>query len=408
MKRLMRMTRSMALLGLLGPLVTAQAAGADDGTVRILVLTDLTGIYSDWSGQGSVVAAEMAAAETDGEAAGTDVEIVVRDSGLDADTAVAQLREVNADTPVDMVVGLSSSSAAIAVQRFAERHDIITLHSGASSAFFSGEECSPLAVQWGFNTYALAHSIAAGLVNDGAKRWHFITADYSFGHDVQQQVADVVTANGGEVVGESLVPYPANRDEMTQAVAEAGDSDASAIGLANAGEDLQLAIRQIYEQGLGRDGIAPVAIEFYTTDIRRLGIYVTAGLRFATSFYWSRNATAREWSQRFQAKHGAPPTSPQAGVYSATLHYLEAVEAAGTDAPKAVMAAMRERPVDDGVFTDDGEVLINSRMRHDMLLVQVKQPTKIERARDYLEITGTVPGQQAFRSPQESGCPLVD
>ncbi len=394
-------------LALLAAMSGSATAAMSDGVVRVLVLTNLSGTYSDFTGQGSVAAAEMAAEALGRTVGGTPVEVLTRDSELDPDIAVRRLRETHAKTPVDMVVGLSASNTALAVQQFAEKHGIVTLHSAPSSTAFNDENCSPLAVQWGFNTHALAQSVATSLVDRGAHRWYFVTADYSFGHDLRDQVAAVVTANGGEVVGESVIPSPAGAEAMADAVNEAAASPADVLGLANAGEDTQLALRQSYAQGLHMRDIAPVAIEFYITDVRSLGVYVTTGLRFATSFYWNRDARAREWSQRFRRRHGSPPTSPQAGVYSATRHYLEAVAAAGTDDGKRVMAAMRTRPVDDGVFTADGRVLMNSRMLHDMLLVEVKQPMDIKRTGDYLEVLQTVPRDTAFRAPRETECPLT-
>jgi len=385
--------------------ISGPAAAMSDGAVRIMVLTNMEGTYSELAGQGDVIAAEMAAEKLGDTAGGAPVKILVRDSKLDPKRAVQLLETANEKEHVDMVTGPIASNVGLAVQNYAEKHGIITLHSGPSSSQFTGESCSPLAVQWGFNTYALAHASGAATVRDGGDKWYFLTADYNFGHDLQKQVSGVVKAEGGRVLGASVVPYPAT--DMTEELKKAAASGANVVGLANAGEDTQLAIRQGFEVGLGARGINLVAIEFYISDIRRLGVYVTAGLRYATSFYWNRDATSRAWSDAFRARYGLPPTSPMAGVYSATLHYLKAVDALANDEASQVMSKMRATTVDDGVFTSNGHIRSDGRMMHDMLLVEVKQPAEVKRAGDNLNVRRVIPASDAFRPLDRSPCPLA-
>lgn len=394
---------ALAVVAALGAPSAGAAMSGD--VVRVLVLTSLSGTYSNLAGQGAVVAAEMAAEEMGGEVNGSPVEIVVRDTDLDAERAVAEIKKLHAQKPVDLVIGLIASNVAVQVQKFAEANDIVTIHSGPSSTTFTNENCSPLAVQWGFDTYALSRASTTATVQQGGDRWFFIVADYSFGYDLQEQASAAVLDAGGEVLGSAVVPYPAV--DMTEALAQAMLSGANVIGLANAGEDTQLAIRQLYELGAASRQVNPLAIEFYISDIRSLGLYVTAGLRYATSFYWNRNERSRAWSQAFRAREGVMPTSPQAGVYSAVLHYLQALKAIDADNAVAVMAQMRRMPVDDGVFASEGTIRPDGRMVHDMILVEVKQPSQVKEARDYLSVLRTIPGEDAFRPMAEGSCPLT-
>lgn len=389
------------LLGGAGPL----SATVSDGAVRILVLTNLTGTYSNLAGQGAIVATEMAVDEFEGRVAGSPVEIIIRDTRLDPEHAVSRLSEVHGQTPVDLVIGPIASNVGVAVQEFAEANGILTIHSGPSSTTFTNENCSPLGIQWGFDTYALSRASATGTVAQGGDRWFFVTADYSFGYDLEEQASQAVRDAGGEVLGSAIIPYPAV--DMTEGLAEAVARGANVIGLANAGEDTQLAIRQLYELGLSGRQVNPIAIEFYLSDIRSLGLYVTAGLRYATSFYWNRNDRSREWSQAFRAREGVMPTSPQAGVYSAVRHYLRAVDEIRDDAAEAAIAQMRRMTVDDGVFTDNGQIREDGRMLHDMLLVEVKRPSEVRIARDYLRVLREIPGNEAFRPMAEGSCALV-
>lgn len=380
-------------------------AAVSDGVVRVLIISDMSGAYSDSGGQGSVTAAEMAATALGGEVAGSPVEVITADSKLDPEHARRTLKRIHADTPVDLVTGHLASSVGLKLQAFAEEHDIAIVHSGPSSTAFTNESCSPVAVQWGFDTNATATATVRASMQEGARRWYFLTADVPFGHDLQASAAATVEDMGGSVVGQTLLQQPVA--DALPALGAALEAEPEVIGLAMGGSDLHTAIRGAYEAGVQQAGVTPVALEFYINDIRRLGLYVTAGLRYATSFYWDRNEATRTWSQHFQRLQGAMPTMPQAGVYSATRHYLETVDAIGEDSAATVVRAMGERPVDDGVFANDAHIREDGRMVHDMMLVEVKSALDSRGAWDYLDVLTTIPGEQAFRPMTEGSCPGV-
>lgn len=395
---------ALALLFALGH-AGAAAAGISDDEIRIGVITDLNGIYSELSGQGSVVAAEMAVDDANREAASAPVRIFVRDTELDPEKGLKAARELYEEHNVDMITGIVGSDVALAVQDFATKHDIAILHSGPSTTRLTGEDCSPLGIQWGFDNYALSSATVSAIIRGGGKRWFFITADYAFGHDLFNQASEFVERNGGKVVGNALTPYQGT--SFASQIQEALLSDADVIALANAGADLQKTIREGYELGMNQSGKSIVALDTYITDIRRLGLYVTHGLKYATSFYWDATPKAREWSDRFMTRTGTAPTLPHAGVYSAVTHYLEAVDATGSDEAKTVVKAMRERPVDD-FYGRGGHIRPDGQMAHDMYLMQVKSSSESEHAWDYLDVVRNVPAEQAFRPLSQSKCPRLD
>ena len=390
-------------LALLLSAATGSVQAVSDGTVRILVVTNLAGTYSDLAGPGNVTAARLALEEFNGRVAGAPVEIIVRDSELNPQTAANHLAEVHAERPVDMVIGPISSAVAVEVQEYADANGIITLHSGPSSTIFTNEACSPLAVQWGFDTYALAQASAAAAAAQGGDNWFFITADYEFGRDLEAQAARAVQDQGGRVAGSALIPHPAT--VIDEQIDEAMTSDADVIGLAMAGDDTRLAIQLLYEMGIASDpDRAAIAMEVFLTDILSLGNYVTSGLRYVTSFYWNSNDGTRAWSDRFLEREGVRPTAPQAGVYSAVRHYLRAVNAAGTDESNAVMTRMRDLRVDDGVFASDGWIREDGRMMHPLYLVEVQRPSEVRASQDYLRIVDRVPAEEAFPTVAEGRC----
>ena len=390
-------------LALLLSAATGTVQAVSDGTVRILVVTNLAGTYSDLAGPGNVTAARLALEEFDGTVAGAPVEIIVRDSELNPETAANHLAEVHAERPVDMVIGPISSAVAVEVQEYADANGIITLHSGPSSTIFTNEACSPLAVQWGFDTYALAQASAAAAAAQGGGNWFFITADYEFGRDLEAQAARAVQDQGGRIAGNALIPHPAT--VIDEQIVEAMSSDADVIGLAMAGDDTRLAIQLLYEMGIASDpDRAAIAMEVFLTDILSLGNYVTSGLRYVTSFYWNSNDATRAWSDRFLEREGVRPTAPQAGVYSAVRHYLRAVDAAGTDESNAVMTRMRDLRVDDGVFASDGWIREDGRMMHPLYLVEVQRPSEVRASQDYLRIVDRVPAEEAFPTVAEGRC----
>ena len=397
-------TGLLATLAALTCLNPAHAAGYSNDEIRIGVMTDLNGIYADWGGQGIVTAAEMAVEDMGGSVNGVPIKILVRDDQLNADHAIAEATKLNNDNHVDMITGSTGSNVALPLQAFARKNNIVTLTSGAASTDLTNSDCSPYGVHWTYDTYALSQGSVHAILGPGHSKWYFITADYSFGHILESQAAAAVQRAGGKALGNALAPYKGN-NFMPQ-LQEAFSSGAEVIALANAGEDTQRTIRQGYE--LSGDGSQHemVGLLMFLTDIRKLGLYVTHGLKFTTGFYWNRNEQTRAWSERFYKRDGAMPTMAQAGTYSAVLHYLKAIEKAGTDDPRTVVDTMKKMPVND-FFAKNGHIRPDGRMVHDMYLVEVKDPSESKRAWDYLNVLKTIPGDNAFRPISETECPYL-
>ena len=397
-------TGLLAMLAALTCLNTAHAAGYSNDEIRIGVMTDLNGIYADWGGQGIVTAAEMAVEDMGGSVNGVPIKILVRDDQLNADHAVAEATKLKNEHHVDMITGSTGSNVALPLQAFARKNNIVTLTSGAASTDLTNSDCSPYGVHWTYDTYALSQGSVQAILGPGHSKWYFVTADYSFGHILESQAAAAVKRAGGAVLGNALAPYKGN-NFMPQ-LQEAFNSGAQVIALANAGEDTQRTIRQGYELSSDGSQHEMVGLLMFLTDIRKLGLYVTHGLKFTTGFYWNRNAETRAWSERFNKRDGAMPTMAQAGTYSAVFHYLKAIEKAGTDDPRTVVDTMKKMPVND-FFAKNGHIRPDGRMVHDMYLVEVKDPSQSKRAWDYLQVLKTIPGNNAFRPISETECPYL-
>jgi branched-chain amino acid transport system substrate-binding protein len=376
-----------------------------DNEVRVAVMTDLTGIYSDWGGQGMAVAAEMAIEDAGGSVAGKKIRLYVSDDRLDAKVALAEAERLRSEEHVDVIAGFVASNVALPVQAWAREHGVVTLVSGAASSDLTNKACSATGAHWTYDTYALANGSVNALVGDGADRWFFITADYAFGHILEAQAAAAVRANGRQVVGQVRAPYQGW--DFSPQLRQAQQSGATMIALASAGVDTQRTIRQAYELGLSEHGQQVVGLLVFLTDIRSLGLYATQGLRFTTGFYWDYDDATRAWSQRYYQRTGAMPTMAQAGVYSSLSHYFKSIAAAGTDEGKAVVEKMKQLPVND-FFARNGVVRTDGRMVHDMYLVEVKRPSESKRAWDYLKVVKVIPGEAAFQPLSDSECPLVN
>lgn len=383
----------------------AQEAEISDGVVKIGVLNDQSGTYADFGGPTSVVAAEMAIEDFGGEVLGQPIELVAADHQNKADVGATIAREWFDVGGVDMITDLTNSAVALAVQELARNKNRIALFSGPATTRLTNDACSPTGVHWTFDTYSQAVATARAVVEAGGKTWFVITADYAFGHQMEDDITRVVEEMGGEVVGS--IRHPLATSDFGSYLLTGQGSGAEIIGLANAGGDTINAIKQAGEFGIARGGQKLVGLVVVISDVHALGLEAAQGLRFTTAFYWDASDEARAWARRFHERTGRMPGMVQAGVYSGVLHYLEAVEAAGADEAGAVMAKMRELPVDDGLLGGNGRVREDGRMVHDMLLVEVKSPEESERAWDYLEVLRTIPGDQAFLPLSESACPLV-
>ncbi|GEJ57053.1 ABC transporter substrate-binding protein [Anaeromyxobacter diazotrophicus] len=406
----MKKTVSIALLlALAAPAgVLAQGKGISDGVVKLGVLTDMTGYYSDLAGPGSVLAAKMAVEDFGGKVDGKPIQVVSADHQLKADVASNTARKWIDEQQVDALVDLVSSSTALAVMPIVNEKKRIALFSGPGTTAITGDKCNPYTVHYTYNNWALANGTGREVVEQGGKSWFFITADYAFGKSLEEDTSAVVKAAGGKVLGSVRFPSPGTTD-FSSYVLQAQSSGAQIIGLANAGQDTVNSIKAATEYGLTKSQkLAGLLI--FISDIHSLGLQTAQGLYATTAFYWDHDDASRKWAKRFQShpdnKKKAMPTMVQAGVYSSVRHYLEAVKAAHTDDADAVMAKMRELPVND-FFAQNGRIGPDGLHRHDMYLVQVKTPKESKGPWDYYKILKTIPASQAFPSVEAQKCPIA-
>ncbi len=391
------------LLGAVIGLATPAAAQVSNDTVKIGVLTDMTGNLSALSGKGSLIAAQMAVEDFGGKVLGKPIEIVSADHQNKADVG-SQIANKWIDVDhVDMIVDAPNSSVALAVQGIAKQKNRVFIASAGGTAELTGKSCSPTGMQWTWDTYAAAVSTARAIVEEGGKSWFFLTADYAFGKAMEADVSRVVQKSGGTVAG--TVRHPTNTSDFSSFLLQAQASKADVIALANGGSDTSNSLKQAQEFGLTKTAkIAALAI--FITDVHAVGPQQAQGLLLTTGFYWDRTDATRAWSQKFFQRHGAMPTMSQAGVYSAVMHYLKAIDAAKTDDAMPVVAKMKATRVND-MFAENGVVREDGRMVHDMYLVQVKAPADVKKPWDYYKVLRTVKGDDAFRPLAESECPLV-
>jgi branched-chain amino acid transport system substrate-binding protein len=391
-----------AFLLLIG-LAPAQAQ-ISDGVVKIGVLNDQSGLYADLGGSGSVVAAKMAVEDAGGSVLGKPVEIVVADHQNKADIAAAIARQWFDVDKVDMVIDFDNSSVALAVEQLAKERDRIAIATAVGSTDFTGKSCSPTAISWTYDSYALTTSLARSMTQRGLDSWFFVTVDYTFGHSLEADATRAVLAAGGHVLGS--VRHPLNTADFSSYLLQAKASGAKVVAFANGGGDMINATKQANEFGLPQGGQTLASLLVFITDVHSLGLEAAQGLTFVTAFYWDRTPESRAFARRFFERHKAMPTMAHASVYSAIRHYLRAIEAAGTDEALAVMAKMRELPVED-FYAGNGKLRLDGRLLHDMYLVEVKKPEESKYPWDYYKVLSTIPASQAFRSLEEGGCPLV-
>jgi len=378
-------------------------AQISDNVVKIGVMNDQSGLYADLGGPGSVTAAKMAAEDAGGSVLGKPVEIVAADHQNKADIGVAVARRWFESEAVDMAIGFDNSSVALAVEQLAAEHNRIAIAGAVGSTAFTGKNCTPNEASWVYDSYALTTSLAKSTVAEGRDTWFFITVDYAFGHSMEADATAAVQAAGGKVLGS--VRHPLNTSDFSSYLLQAQASGAKVVALANGGGDMVNTVKQANEFGLTKkQGLVSMLV--FISDVHSMQLQAAQGLKFVTAFYWDRDDETRAWSKRFFDKQGRMPTMAQASVYSAVRHYIASIKAAGTDEAKAVMAKMRELPVND-FYVKNGHVRADGRLVHDMLFVQVKTPAESKGPWDYYKILGTVPGDQAFRPLAEGGCPLV-
>jgi len=386
------------------PMLAQAATTVSDGVVKLGVLTDMSGTYSDLAGPGAVEATKMAIDDFIAkEKPDFKIEMISADHQNKADISANKAREWIDTAKVDAIVDLVTTSTALAVMKVANEKNRISLISGAASTPITNEQCNDTTVHWTYDTYSLPVGTAKAVVKQGGKTWYFLTADYAFGHSLEKNTAEVVTKSGGKVLGNVRHPFPGS--DFSSFLLSAQASGAQVIGLANAGNDTINSIKQAREFGITpKQSLAGLLM--FISDVHSLGLDATAGMYLTTGFYWDYNDETRAWSKRFFGTMKRMPTMVQAGDYSAVYHYLKAIKSAGTDEAKAVMAKMRETPVND-FFAKNGKVRIDGRMVHDMYLAQVKKPSESKYPWDYYHIRAVIPGDEAYISLADSKCPLV-
>ncbi|MDI4655586.1 ABC transporter substrate-binding protein [Xanthobacter autotrophicus] len=395
----------MSICGLLAGIALGAGPAAAEARIKIGILSDMSGPYSDLAGPGSVAAARLAVEDFKGADKGIQVEIVSGNHQNKADIGSVIARSWIDQEGVDVIGDVTGSPVALAVSQIVKDKDRIQLNAGAATADLTGSKCTPNTIHWTYDTWANANGTGSAMVRQGGNSWFFIAVDQASGHAMERDTVAVVKAAGGQVLGS--VKHPLGTSDFSSYLIRAQSSGAKVVGLASGGEDMINAIKQASEFGIVQGGQSIAGLFTFITDIHALGLKLAQGLVLTEAFYWDRDDASRAFAKRFAALHkGKMPTQVHAGVYSSIMHYLKAVEAAGTKDTKAVLAKMREMPIDDPLF-GKGEVRIDGRAVHDMFLFRVKTPAQSKGEWDVYETLATIPAAEAFRPLNEGGCPLV-
>jgi branched-chain amino acid transport system substrate-binding protein len=400
----MNLANPLAVALLAAAVIAAPAARAQDSALRVGIITDMSGQYKDGNGPGSVIAAQMAAEEIGGTVAGRKIEIISGDHQNKADIASGIVREWIDNKHVDVVAEGVNSAVALAVMNVTRERNVPFLISGAGSSDITGKYCTPTSIHWTYDTYASSNATAKAIVKRGGKSWFFLTADYAFGHALERDASSAVTAAGGTVLGS--VRHPFNTADMSSFLLQAQAAKPDILGLANAGSDFRNAVTQADEFGIRAGGTQIVALQVTLSDVPALGLDHAHDLLFTDSFYWDRTPETRAFAQAFFKRHGAMPTSYQAGVNSALRHYFKAVAATNSMDTATIIGWMRDHPVND-FFAQGGKLRADGRMVHDMYLMRIKKPDESKSKWDLYEYLETIPGDQAFRPMSEGGCPYL-
>ena len=402
------MKSSVSALAMAVALSFSGSALAQDKNVKIGVLDDMSGVYADLGGAGSVLAAQMAVEDSGLVAKGWKIDIVSADHQNKPDIGVSISREWIDQQKVDNIVGVLSSGVALAVNQVARDKNIVYLNSGAAASDLTNSACSPNLVHWTYDTYLLANGTGKAVVKTGGDSWFFVTADYAFGQALERDTTAVITANGGKIVGS--VKHPLNSSDFSSYLLQAQASKAKIIGLANAGGDTTNAIKQAAEFGITAGGQSLAALLLFISDVHALGLKTAQGLTFTETFYWDLNDGTRAFSKRFaeRMKNKQVPTMVQAGVYASIAHYLKTLEKAGGNSHDGVkiVDAMKAMPTDDALF-GKGTIQPNGRKIHPGYLFQVKKPEESKGPWDYYKLLATIPAEEAFTPLDKSTCSLL-
>jgi len=377
----------------------AQISG---NTIKIGMISDMSGLYSDVDGPGGAEAIKMAIADMGGAINGKKIEFVSADHQNKADIAASKAREWFDQQGVDMLIGGTNSGANLAMAKLAAEKKKVFISIGAGSAQLTNEACTPYTVHYAYDTVALARGTGGAIVKKGGKSWYFMTADYAFGQSLEKDTADVVKANGGTVLGS--VKHPLSASDFSSFLLQAQASKAQILGLANAGGDLINAVKAANEFGITKS-MKLAGLLVFINDVHTLGLNTTQGMYLTTGWYWDLNPETRAWAKRYFAKMKKEPSMLQAGDYSAAMTYLNAVKATGTDDADKVMAYMKKTKIND-MFAKGGVIRPDGRMVHDMYLMEVKKPSESKYPWDYYKVVQTIPGDQAYVTKAESKCSL--
>lgn len=401
-RQIVRSSVVAAAVALAWPSAHAQVS---DGVIKIGVLSDMSSLYTDIAGRGSEVAARMAVEDFGAAAKGMKVEIVSADHQNKPDVGSQIANQWYDVDKVDVIVDVPTSSVALAVNEVTRKKGKAFLVSGAASSDLTGKACSPNTIHWTYDTWMLANGTGNAIVKTGGDSWFFLTADYAFGHALERDTESVVQKNGGKVLGK--VRHPLNTQDFSSFLLQAQASKAKIVGLANAGGDTTNAIKQAAEFGIVRRGQNLAGLLVFISDVHSLGLQTAQGLIFTETFYWDMNDQTRAFTKRFApANRGIHPTMVHAGVYSAVLHYLKAIESAKTDDGTKVIAEMKRLPTDDPLF-GKGTVRADGRKIHPAYLVEVKKPAESKGPWDYHKVRATIPAEEAFRPMDQGGCSIA-
>jgi len=392
-----------ALSAALAVVFLTGAAGNDPQPVKIGVLADMSSVYSQAGGPGSIEAARMAIEDFGGTVLRRPIEFVSADPKNSPEFGAATARQWYSEG-VDVIADVPNSAVALAVQQVSREAKKIVLFSAPATDDLTGPNCSPYSVHWTYDTYAMAHGTANAIVRKGGDSWFFITADYAFGYAMQRDASNVIRAVGGTVLGSVLTPL--GTVEFSRYLLQAKTSRAKIVGLAIAGQDMINAIKEASDFSIVEDGQRLAGLLVTIASVHSLGLKTAQGLVMTTAYYWDQTEKTRAFAERFFHKMNRMPTMFQAGVYGAITHYLKAIEAAGSNDPDSVMAKMREMPIND-FMTHNGTLRVDGRVMRDMYLFEVKTPAESKYPWDYLKLLQTIPANEAFRPLNEGGCPLV-
>lgn len=397
--------RTLSTLALTGTLLAAGAAQAQisNDVVKIGILNDQSGMMADMSGKVSVDVVKMAVQDFGGKVLGKPIEVISADHQNKVDIGVATARRWYEQEHVDMILDIPNSAIALAVQELTKQANRVAIYTSAGSSDLTGKACSPNGFHWTYDTYAYASGAAAGMMADGGKSWFFITSDYAFGHALERDAAAIVKNGGGQVLGQ--VRHPISSADFSSFLLQAQASKAQVIGLANGSGDTINTMKQAREFGIGGGAQRIAALYLGITDVHSIGLPIAQDVSLVEAFYWDQNEDTRKWSERFFKMTGRMPSGVQASNYAATMHYLKAIQDAGTDAAGAVTKKMRETKIND-FMTKDGYIREDGRVMRDLYLYKVKKPAESKRAWDYYHVVRTIPAAQAFRAP-DPACALI-